>query len=57
MQINIKDILEREVNRELDLLTSINDHPTLDDQSKYQIRQRTYNEYQRLHYSLELELA
>lgn len=57
MPINIKDILEREVNRELDLLTSINDHPTLDDQSKEQIRQRTYNEYQQLHYLLELELA
>ena len=57
MPINIKDILEREVNRELDLLTSINDHPTLDDQSKKQIRQRTYNEYQQLHYLLELELA
>ena len=57
MPINIKDILEQEVNRELDLLTSINDHPTLDDQSKDQIRLRTYNEYQQLHYLLELELA
>lgn len=57
MPINIKDILEQEVNRELDLLTSINDQTTLDDQSKEQIRQRTYNEYQHLHYLLELELA
>lgn len=57
MPINIKDILEQEVNRELDLLTSLNDQTTLDDQSKEQIRQRTYNEYQQLHYLLELELA
>ena len=53
MNANIKQILKAEIAREFEFLKELEDLP-LDDISKAQIRQRTYNTYKSVQNELEL---
>ena len=53
MSVNIKEILETEIAREKEILKGL-DQLDLDDISKEQIRQRTYNTYKSVQNELEL---
>lgn len=54
MSVNIKDILNLEVKREQQILSRLNDL-NLDDLSKQEIRQRSYDQYNYYKSLLDLE--
>ncbi|MDC3342664.1 hypothetical protein OAW22_00335 [Pseudomonadales bacterium] len=56
MSVNIKDILNLEVKREQQIISGLNDLQ-LDDLSKQEIRERTYNTYKAVQHEIELDNA
>ena len=56
MSVNIKDILHLEVKREQQIISGLNDLQ-LDDLSKQEIRERTYNPYKAVQQEIELDNA
>ena len=54
MSIDIDKVFVSELERETSMLEKIKS-ANLDDLSKQEIRQRTYNEYNRIHQLIELE--
>jgi hypothetical protein len=56
MSVNIKDILDLEVKREQQIISGLNDLQ-LDDLSKQEIRERTYNTYKAVQHEIELDNA
>ena len=54
MSIDIDEVYVSELEREISMLEKIKS-ANLDETSKRQIRQRTYNEYNRIHQLIELE--
>ena len=56
MSVNIKDILDLEVKREEQIISGLNDLQ-LDDLSKQEIRERTYNTYKAVQHEIELDNA
>ena len=56
MSVNIKDILNLEFKREQQIISGLNDLQ-LDDLSKQEIRERTYNTYKAVQQEIELDNA
>ena len=56
MSVNIRDILDLEVKREQQIINELNDLQ-LDDLSKQEIRERTYNTYKTVQHEIELDNA
>ena len=56
MNVNIRDILDLEVKREQQIINELNDLQ-LDDLSKQEIRERTYNTYKAVQHEIELDNA
>jgi len=56
MSVNIKDILNLEVKREQQIIEGLN-NLQLDDLSKQEIRERTYNTYKAVQQEIELDNA
>ena len=56
MSVNIKDILNLEVKREQQIISGLNEL-NLDDLSKQEIRERTYNTYKAVQHEIELDNA
>ena len=56
MSVNIKDILNLEVKREQQIISGLNDLQ-LDDLSKQEIRERTYNTYKAVQQKIQLHNA
>jgi len=56
MSVNIKDILQVEIKREQQIIEGLNDLQ-LDDLSKQEIRERTYNTYKAVQQEIELDNA
>jgi len=56
MDININDILEVELKRERQFIEALNELQ-LDEQSKWEVRQRTYQSYKSIIEDIELENA
>ena len=56
MSVNIKDILQVEIKREQQIIEGLN-NLQLDDLSKQEIRERTYNTYKAVQREIELDNA
>ena len=56
MDININDILQVEIKRERQFIEALNELQ-LDEQSKWEVRQRTYQSYKSIQQDIELENA
>ncbi len=56
MSVNIKDILNLEVKREQQIISGLNELQ-VDDLSKQEIRERTYNTYKAVQQEIELDNA
>jgi len=56
MDININDLLKVEIKREKQFIEALDDLQ-LDEQSKREIRERTYHSYKSIQQDLELENA
>lgn len=56
MEININDILQVEIKREQQIIEGLN-NLQLDDQSKQEIRERTYNTYKAVQQKIQLHNA
>ena len=56
MSLDIKDILDLEAKREEQIISGLNDLQ-LDDLSKQEIRERTYNTYKAVQHEIELDNA
>jgi hypothetical protein len=56
MSVNIKDILQVEIKREQQIIEGLN-NLQLDDLSKQEIRERTYNTYKAVQQEIELDNA
>ena len=56
MSVNIKDILNLEVKREQQIIEGLN-NLQLDDLSKQEIRERTYNTYKAVQQEIQLDNA
>jgi hypothetical protein len=56
MSVNIKDILDLEVKREQQILSRLNELQ-VDDLSKQEIRERSYNTYKAVQQEIELDNA
>ena len=56
MSLDIKDILDLEVKREEQIISGLN-YLQLDDLSKQEIRERTYNTYKAVQHEIELDNA
>ena len=56
MSVNIKDILQVEIKREQQIIEGLN-NLQLDDLSKQEIRERTYNTYKAVQHEIELDNA